>query len=483
MGLLGFTGSSRDSHILPLALSVLLVTAGYYAGGVIGAVRGYPPSGIASIWLPTAILLAALLLTSPRYWWLYVLSVVPAHLHLVATFQRPEVPIVVMLCQVGSNAGMAILAALGFLLAISIPLLLLAALVEDWRRAEETLKQTQGRMGVAAASTDTGLWQYDLATARLWATDHCRTMFGLDANLPLTPQAFLGAVHPDDRAIAIAAMQAATSKVKSPRSEFRVILPSGELHWYLATSHTEFNDLGTPIRVSGIIRDVTPRRKAEQEAEQLSERVLVLQDEERQRIAQELHDSTTQHLVAISLNLTAIRARTGTDVETLELFEEINSLLDEATKELRTFTYLLNPPRLESDGLRVTLQNFVDGFGRRTGLQTTLRSNHTTDELPLPLQRSILRIVQEAFTNVHRHASASRVSVNLKRIGTRLHLVISDDGKGIEGTFGCRNGKASSLGVGITGMTARIQQFGGKLDIRSGPKGTTVHAVVPVGGV
>jgi hypothetical protein len=110
-GLLGSTRGSRTRGMLPLALSVLLVSVGYYAGGVIGAVRGYPPSGIASIWLPTAILLGALLLTPPHHWWLYLLGVIPAHLHLVATFQRPEVPLLVMLIQVGTNAGLAVLAA------------------------------------------------------------------------------------------------------------------------------------------------------------------------------------------------------------------------------------------------------------------------------------------------------------------------------------------------------------------------------------
>jgi signal transduction histidine kinase len=107
-----------------------------------------------------------------------------------------------------------------------------------------------------------------------------------------------------------------------------------------------------------------------------------------------------------------------------------------------------------------------------------MRSNGIADALPLPLQRAVLRIVQEALSNVHRHASASRVSVNLKCLGNRMHLVISDDGRGIEKALD-HNGESSNLGVGITGMTTRMQQLGGKLHIRSGRKGTTVHAVVP----
>jgi two-component system, LuxR family, sensor kinase FixL len=450
--LLGRIGLAPDSQVwrLPqVARNVLLVSAGYYAGGIVGILLGFPPSGIAAIWPSTAILLAALLLTPPRHWWIYLLAAVPTHLHLVANFQRPEVPFVVMLCQVASNAVHAVVAAVAvrfmigtpprfdslrnmaafillagimatavacvlavslflltgwatdfglawrqrvlanvfpvitippvivltlagqlvgaqsasqrpyaelglltmgllavgmlvfgwdspvpatvpalllaplpfllwaavrlgtgslslsllvvagmslasaylgrgpflagspvenvlslqiFLIAIAIPLMLLAALVEEQRRAEESLKQTEARMAVAAASTDTGLWQYDVPKGHLWATEHCRSMFGLDANTSLTPKAFLGAVHPDDRAVAISAMRAAASAAETARRiEFRVNHPSGQLRWYLATANTEFDAHGEPIRVSGIFRDVTPRRKAEQEAEQLED--------------------------------------------------------------------------------------------------------------------------------------------------------------------------------------------------------------------
>ena len=109
-GLVGFALGTRNLH-MPIALSVLLVLAGYYAGSIVGIQLGLSPSGIGATWPPTAILLAALLLAPPRYWWMYLLGVVPAHLHVVANFQLPEVPFVVMLCQVGSNILLAVLAA------------------------------------------------------------------------------------------------------------------------------------------------------------------------------------------------------------------------------------------------------------------------------------------------------------------------------------------------------------------------------------
>jgi PAS domain S-box-containing protein len=660
--LLGRIGLAPGAYALRLphvVQDVLLVSAGYYAGGIVGILLGFPPFGIAAIWPPTAILLTALLLTPPRYWWLYLLAVVPTHLHLVANFHRPEVPLAVMLFQIAATAIHAVLAALAvrfligapprfdslrnmaafiffaaiaatavacalavslllltgwvtdfwlawqqrvlanvfpmitippvivlafagqlvgaphapwrsyaelgllvmgllavgilvfgwespgpaavpalrlaplpfllwaavrlgmgglslsllivagvslanaylgrgpfltgspaenvlslqiFLIAIAIPLMLLAALVEEQRRAEESLKQTEARMAVAAASTDTGLWQYDVPSRYLWATEHCRSMFGLDADSLLTPKAFLGAVHPDDRAVAIAAMRAAASAAETARRiEFRVNHPSGQLRWYLATAHTEFDAHGEPIRVSGIFRDVTPRRKAEQEAEQLSERLLALQEEERQRIADELHDSTAQHLVAASLNVMALKAGPASEAKKLKLWKDIETSLEEATKELRALTYLLHPPQLQTDGLRSTLRRYIDGFGRRTGLKTKLRSSRSADQLPLPLQRSMLRIVQEALANVHRHASASRVSVNLKCLADRVHLVVRDDGCGIKGMLKQGAHEPLRTGVGIPGMRARLRQLGGDLKIRTGSRGTTLHAMAPIG--
>jgi PAS domain S-box-containing protein len=235
------------------------------------------------------------------------------------------------------------------------------------------------------------------------------------------------------------------------------------------------NAAGKVTGVSKIARDISARKKVEHE------RLLALQDEERRRIANELHDSTAQHLVAMSLNLMRLRADTAVKAETLDILDEIDGSLEEAIKELGAFTYLLHPPDLQTEGLSATLGRYVEGFGRRTGLKITLRSCRSVDHLSLPLQQTLLRIVQEALTNVYRHASATCVSVNFRCVGKRLRLVISDDGKGTDETSGRKNAKQFRLGVGIPGMIARMQQVGGHLDIRSGPNGTAVHATMTVG--
>jgi PAS domain S-box-containing protein len=231
---------------------------------------------------------------------------------------------------------------------------------------------------------------------------------------------------------------------------------------------------GKVTGVSKIARDISMRKKAEHE------RLLALQDEDRRRIANELHDSTAQHLVAIGLNLMRIRAD-AVAAEALNILDEINGSLEEASKELRAFTYLLHPPDLRREGLSATLGRYVEGVSTRTGLKITVNLCRSVDQLSLPLQVALLRIVQEALANVYRHASATCVSVDFRRVGKRLRLVISDDGAGAEETPGRQGRKPFRAGVGIPGMIARMQQFGGNLDIHSGPNGTAVHATVPVG--
>jgi signal transduction histidine kinase len=208
------------------------------------------------------------------------------------------------------------------------------------------------------------------------------------------------------------------------------------------------------------------------------QRLLHLQQEGQQRIAQELHDSTSQHLTAMALNLATLRNRTGADVA--ELIQDISGSLREATRELASFGYLLHPPAVQRDGLHSTLQRYVDGFAKRTQLEMKFRAATTIDELPLPVQEALLRIVQESLANVYRHASASHVTVKLSQVRQRLHIVIADDGKGIQSNSQSDQRRELSRGVGVPGMEARARRLGGKIDIRSRSGSTVVHAVVPI---
>lgn len=219
-------------------------------------------------------------------------------------------------------------------------------------------------------------------------------------------------------------------------------------------------------------------RKAEGEISELSGQLLALQEEERQRIARELHDSTTQRLVAAGLGLGRLEAKLRQSPSGLRICEEIGEQLDGALTELRIFTYLLHPPNLANDGLRTTLVEFVEGFARRTGLHASIQVSSRLDEAPAEIQRTVLRVVQEALANVHRHAEASRVHVGAKLVAERLVVRIRDNGRGMKRAE--PSAGRHRMGVGIPGMHARLQQFGGDLKIRTGTDGTSLLAYVPL---
>lgn len=205
-----------------------------------------------------------------------------------------------------------------------------------------------------------------------------------------------------------------------------------------------------------------------------SEQLLAARDEERQRIAIELHDSTCQHLVAISLGLAKLRLVAPHQVTTT-IIDDIAISLNEALKETRVLSYLMKPRDLELNGLAATVHQFLLGFAQRTGLEVRLEVEGAVDGLPPSLQHAALRIVQEALMNAHRHARARRVFVELTVSHAQLTVSVADDGRGMQADQG-----QPRVGVGIPGMHARARQFSGHLTISSDESGTRVVAALPL---
>jgi signal transduction histidine kinase len=225
-------------------------------------------------------------------------------------------------------------------------------------------------------------------------------------------------------------------------------------------------------------QDLTDAIEARQSLRDLSGRLYALREEERQRIAQELHDSTAQHLVAATLNLMTLRAKAASSYPAVNnLLESVETSLEEATRELRAFTYLLHPLALENDGLERTLRTYLDGFSRRTRIEAQMSVAGEVERLPFALQCSLLRIIQEALANVHRHAAASHVSIALRTAADTVELIVADDGRGMP----AESAQAGAgNGMGIPGMRARVREFDGRLEIRSGPRGgTTIVVRIP----
>jgi two-component system, NarL family, sensor kinase len=219
-----------------------------------------------------------------------------------------------------------------------------------------------------------------------------------------------------------------------------------------------------------------------QEAE-LSGRLLQLQDQERRRIARELHDGVGQLLAALSMNISAIsteESRLSPGVA--RNMEESRSLIDQAISEIRTISYLLHPPLLDEVGLISALNEYVNGFGERSNIRVSLDLPSDLERLPRDVELSIFRIVQECLTNVHRHSGSATARVHLSQKPGEIQLQVSDQGRGINREIQDKFLAGKSSGVGLRGMRERIRQLGGGMQIQSSGNGTSVIVVLPIHG-
>jgi PAS domain S-box-containing protein len=234
--------------------------------------------------------------------------------------------------------------------------------------------------------------------------------------------------------------------------------------------------------VSSAIRDTTEQKNRELTLRQLSGRLLQSQDGERRRIAREFHDSVGQYLAAAKMQLHSLKSKvSGTDREAQEHFAECAQLVDQAITEVRTLSYLLYPPLLDDVGLPSAASEYIDGFAKRSGIQTTVEISPNFGRVRRDVELSVFRVLQESLTNVHRHSGSATAGVRLVRNNGLVTLEVSDSGKGMPAASleEFQKDLAGSLGVGLRGMRERITQLGGTLHVASNAQGTTVSATLP----
>jgi signal transduction histidine kinase len=218
---------------------------------------------------------------------------------------------------------------------------------------------------------------------------------------------------------------------------------------------------------------------ANQELRELSSRLQQTQDEERRRLARELHDSAGQLLVAIALDIAALKTEAHKlSAEGAKRLGDDAEMVDQLSTEIRTLSHLLHPPLLDEVGLSSALRWYIDGFAERSKISATLDLPENLGRLPGDLEIAIFRVVQECLTNIHRHARSPSCAVRIVEDENQLHVEIRDAGRGIPKDK--QSALTSSLGgVGLRGMQERIRQLGGTVEITSSEKGTLVEVTLP----
>jgi signal transduction histidine kinase len=213
------------------------------------------------------------------------------------------------------------------------------------------------------------------------------------------------------------------------------------------------------------------------ELRRLSSSLIATQDEERRRIARELHDGLGQDLVAIKMMLDGIQQQDHA-ASKKQMAADVSTLIDRTIQQVRSISHLLHPPLLDEVGLRAALKWYLEGFTKRSGIETDLDVQPSSFPRIAPeLETAVFRIVQEALTNVFRHSGAHKGWVIILKQESQVVVTVRDDGKGISDHVA--EFRPDSIGIGIGGMRQRVKEFGGELRIRNSNPGTIVEVVIP----
>jgi PAS domain S-box-containing protein len=288
-----------------------------------------------------------------------------------------------------------------------------------------------------------------------------------------------------DVSLSISPLRDSTGKIIGASKIARNITERKRVERELHESEQRFRELADALDTQVQFRTQELRRRnAEilQQADQLrdlSGRLMLAQDEERRRIARELHDSAGQNLAAVGMILARLEDDAKRDPTRLsKSIKEAQDLIQNLNQEIRTTSYLLHPPMLDESGLSSALRCYTEGLGERSGIGINLNISNKLDRFAPEIELAIFRLVQESLTNIHRHSGSKTAVIRIAHGDDKLLVEVQDHGKGMSPERFAEV-QSQGVGVGIRGMRERVRQLHGELTIHSTALGTTVTAIVP----
>jgi len=306
---------------------------------------------------------------------------------------------------------------------------------------------------------------------------------------------WLDYVYPEDREQAMAQWVRSVESGTNYESEYRIRSEDGACRWFRARAVPIRDDEGKIVKWYGTCSDIHDSKMLEQsirddaakleklvdertaDLRRLSVRLMSMQDEERRRIARDLHDGLGQELAVAKMVLGKLLLPPSTPAEN-QVAHEASEIIDRAIQQVRSMSHLLHPPLLDEVGLLSALSWYVEGLTKRSGIETALDVTPEFPRLGPELETAVFRIIQEALTNVFKHSEARKVWVSLARRKRQIVVAVRDDGKGIKQRT--VDLLPDSIGIGIGGMNQRAKEFGGEFRISNLNPGTLVEVSIPV---
>jgi len=346
-------------------------------------------------------------------------------------------------------------------------------------RIEQALLKSEDWLQLAEQGSELGLWHWDEIKRTLYWDLKTRRMFGVPAEGEITLRTFEDALHPDDRDRVMEAWRHSFANGLPYSVELRVLRPDRTFRWLHGLGKGHYDKNGNPLYMVGVAFDVTERRESDQDRLELSGRLINAQEQERRRLARELHDDFSQRLAILATDLEAVS-------EMIELSPgkakqrlcEMWKLANEIGTDLHLLSRRLHSSVLDALGLTTAIDAYCKEITKKHGIEIDLSQKTLPKSISSDINLCLFRIMQEGLRNVIKHSHASKVEVRLVRQNGTLCLTLSDNGNG----FDCSKSYLSQ-GIGIQSMRERVRMLNGTFEMRSRlTAGTQIAVAIPFKG-
>jgi PAS domain S-box-containing protein len=349
--------------------------------------------------------------------------------------------------------------------------------ITERKLAERAVKESEERFRLAARAGKMYAYEWDVATDTVIRSAEYEDVLGFsDQAKQLTRQKLLTRVHPDDRALFVGSVDQVSPENPTTHISYRMLRPDGSVVWLERNARAFFDEQGKLLRMIGMVADITQRKLAEEALAGVGRRLIEAQEQERTRIARELHDDFSQRLALLAVELEELHQNPPILSEIPRRMGVLQRQVSEIATDIQTLSHELHSSRLEYLGIAVAMRGFCREFSERQDVEIDFRSHDLPSSLSPDISLCLFRVLQEALHNSAKHSGVRRVEARLWGEPDEIHLTVSDSGAGFD-SEAAKEGR----GLGLISMKERLNLVNGSLSIDSQPKcGTTIHARVPL---